>query len=277
MLRDIIVHLDGGREDEIRLEHALAIAAAERAHLTGLYTNQLPELTLMVPMDGSGAAIEVLSELEDRARQEGDVIAKRLAEKLSGLEVPSGLRRLDDTLGGLLAQVVEQARCADLFVTTRPYGEAGASVWSGLVEAVLFGSGRALLLVPPGQHPQGPIKTVLVPWNGSREATRALREGLSFIAQADRTIVLVADPPADADPGAEVKRHLAHHGVAAEVATVECRGRSVTAAILEEARRLAADLVVMGGYGHTRFREHVFGGVTRDMLTASDRPILLAH
>ncbi|MEZ0170810.1 universal stress protein [Microvirga sp. TS319] len=277
MLRDIIVHLDGGHEDEIRLEHALAIAAAERAHLTGLYTNQLPELTVMVPMDGGAAAIQVLSELEDRARQDGDVIAERLAEKLSGLEVPSEFRRLDDTLGGLLAQVVDQARCADLFVTTRPYGKAGASLWSGLVEAVLFGSGRALLLVPPGRHLQGPINTVLVPWNGSREAARALREGLSFIARADRTVVLVADPPAGEAPGAKVKRHLAHHGVTAEVATAESRGRPVAAAILEEARRLTADLVVMGGYGHTRFREQVFGGVTRDMLTASDRPILLAH
>ena len=277
MIRDIMVHLDGSPEDEIRLEHGQAIAAAGRAHLIGIFTNLLPDLTVAMPMDGGAAAMQVLTELEDKARQDGDANAKRLTERLASLQVPSELRRLDETFGVLSAKVVEQAHCADLFIATRPYGEADTPVWPDLVEAVLFGSGRALLLVPPGRHRQGPIQTVLVAWNGSREAARALREGLTFIEQAARTVVLVVDPPSDTMPWAEVEGHLARHGVVAEVITAESQDRRVADVILDEARRLSADLVIMGGYGHTRLRELVFGGATRDVLTASESPLLVAH
>jgi nucleotide-binding universal stress UspA family protein len=277
MIRDIMVHLDGSPEDEIRLEHGQAIAAAGRAHLIGIFTNLLPDLIVAMPMDGGAAAMQVLTELEDKARQDGDANAKRLTERLASLQVPSELRRLDETFGVLSAKVVEQAHCADLFIATRPYGEADSPVWTDLVEAVLFGSGRALLLVPPGRHRQGPIQTVLVAWNGSREAARALREGLPFIEQAARTVVLVVDPPSDTMPWAEVEGHLARHGVVAEVITAESQDRHVADVILDEARRLSADLVIMGGYGHTRLRELVFGGATRDVLTASESPLLVAH
>src|SRR5918993_953097 len=186
MIKDIMVHLDGSPEDEIRLEHGQAFATAGRAHLIGLFTNQLPDLTIAMPMDGGAAAIQVLTELQDQALKDGDATARRLTERLAGLQVPSELRRFDETFGALSGKVVDQARCADLFIATRPYGGAETAVWPDLVEAVLFGSGRALLLVPPGRHRQGPIQTVLVAWNGSREAARALRERLGFIEQAAR-------------------------------------------------------------------------------------------
>jgi nucleotide-binding universal stress UspA family protein len=187
------------------------------------------------------------------------------------------LRRLDESFGVLNGTVVKQARCADLFIATRPYGEAKSAAWPDLVEAVLFGSGRAMLLVPPGQHRQGPFETVLVAWNGSRELARALREGLEFIEQASRTVVLVVDPPTDGMPCADLKAHLAHHNVVAEVVTAESEDRPIAEIILEEVRRISADLIIIGAYGHTRLREQVFGGATRDMLTASESPILVAH
>lgn len=277
MIKDIMVHLDGSLEDEIRLEHGQALATARRAHLIGLFTNQLPDLTIAMPMDGGAAAIQVLTELQDRAIKDGDDTAKRLTERLAGLQVPSELRRFDETFGALTRKVVDQARCADLFIATRCYGEAKSPLWPDLVEAVLFGSGRALLLVPPGRQRQGPIGTVLFAWNGSRESARALREGLEFIEQATRVVVLIVDRPADTAPDAELRAHLAHHNVVAELITAESRGRAVGDVILEEARRVSADLVIMGAYGHARLREQVFGGATRDMLTAAESPILVAH
>ncbi|NBJ10729.1 universal stress protein [Microvirga arsenatis] len=277
MIKDIMVHLDGSLEDEIRLEHGQAIASAGRAPLIGIFTNLLPDLTIAMPMDGGAAAMQVLTELDDKARQDGDTTAKRLTERLASLQVPSELRRLDGTYGTLSAKVVEQARCADLFLATRPNGGTETPDWTDLVEAVLFGSGRALLLVPPGRHRRGPIQTVLVAWNGSREAARALREGLPFIEQAGRTVVLVVDPPPDTRPWMEVEDHLARHGVIAEVETAESQDRRVADVILDEARSVSADLIIMGGYGHTRFREQVFGGATRDILSAADSPLLVAH
>jgi len=277
MIKDIMVHLDGSPEDEIRLEHGQALASPSRAYLIGLFTNQLPALTVAMPMDGGAATMQILAELQDEALKEGDATAKRLAERLASLQVPSELRRLDETFGALPGRVVDQARCADLFIATRPYGKAKSRDSQDLAEAVLFGSGRALLLVPPGRHRQGPIETVLVAWNGSREAARALREGMAFVEQAARTVALIVDPPAGAEPAAELKAHLAHHDVVAEVVTAESQGRDIADVILEEAQRIAADLVVMGAYGHTRLRERVFGGATRDMLTAAERPILVAQ
>ncbi len=277
MIKDVMVHLDGSAEDEIRLEHGQAIASAGRAHLIGIFTNLLPDLTVAMPIDVSAAAMQVLTELVGKARQDGDATAQRLTERLASLQVPSELRRLDEIFGALSGKVVEQARCADLFIGTRPYGGAETPVWPDLVEAVLFGSGRALLLVPPGRHRQRPIQTVLVAWNGSREAARALREGLDFIVHAKRIVVLVVDPAPDTMPWVEVEGHLARHGVVAEVATAESQDRSVADVILDEARSVSADLIIMGGYGHTRLREHVFGGATRDILSAADSPLLVAH
>jgi len=89
--------------------------------------------------------------------------------------------------------------------------------------------------------------------------------------------VLMINPKADALMGQDIERHLAHYGVTAEIVAVESRGRRVADVVLDEARRVSADLVIMGGYGHTRLREQVFGGATLDMLTISDRPVLLAH
>jgi nucleotide-binding universal stress UspA family protein len=277
MIKDIMVHLDGSPEDEIRWEYGQAIASAGRAHMIGVFTNLLPDLTVAMPMDGGAATLQLLTELEGKARQDGDATAQRLTERLASLQVPSELRRIDETFHALSARVTEQARCADLFIATRPYGETDTPTWPELVEAVLFGSGRALLLVPPGRHCQGPIQTVFVAWNGSREAARALREGLSFIEQAERTFVIVIDPEKDTMPGGDVKSHLMRHGVTAEVVTAASEGRRVADVVLGEAQVASADLIVMGGYGHTRLRERVFGGATLDVLTASDTPILVAH
>ncbi|MGO4525721.1 universal stress protein [Microvirga sp. 2MCAF35] len=277
MTKDIMVHLDGSAEDEIRLEYGQAIAAAGQAHLIGIFTNLLSDITAPIPMDGGAAAIQVLAELDERARRDGDVTEKRLTERLASLQAPNGFRRLEGTYGVLSAEVAELARCADLFIATRPHRELDKIDWSDLAEAVLFGSGRALLLVPPGRHRQGPIRTVLVAWNGSREAARALREGLDFIEQAARTIVLVVDPPEDTETWNEVELHLARHGVVAEIVSVESGNRSIGGVILDEASRLSADLVVMGGYGHARMREQVFGGATRDLLHTATSPLLIAH
>jgi len=278
MIKDIMVHLDGSPEDEIRLEYGQALASAGQAHLIGVFTNLLPELSIAMPFDGGAAAIvQVVTELEEQARRDGDATAKRLTERLTGLQVPTEMRRFDETFGTMSTKVAEQARYADLFVATRPYGAGDTPVWLDLVEAVLFGSGRGLLIVPPGRHRQGPVQTVLVAWNGSREAARALSEGMSFIRNANRTVVLTIDPQHEATAGSDVKAHLARHGVTAEIVAIESQGRQVADVVLEESNLVSADLVIMGGYGHTRLREQVFGGATLDMLTISDRPLLLAH
>ncbi len=278
MIKDVMVHLDGSPEDEVRLECAQAIANGGQACLIGVFTNLLPDLSVVMPFDGGAAAVvQVVTELEQQARKDGNATAERLSGRFAGLQVPWELRRFDATFGSMSIKVVEQARYADLFVATRPYGAGDTPVWLDLVESVLFGSGRGLLVVPPGYRQSESVGTVLVAWNGSRESARALREGLGFIQDAARSVVLMIDPKVDGGMGLDIERHLACHGVTAEIVAVESQGRRVADVVLEEARRVSADLIIMGGYGHTRLREQVFGGATLDMLTISDRPMLLAH
>ena len=277
MIKDIMVHLDGSPEDEIRLEHGQAIAVRR----TGPSDRDVHQPAAGPHRRHAHGWRRGRDTGADRAGGQGPPGRRCQRQASDGAAgQPAGAERAAPArrdFGVLSARVVEQARCADLFIATRPYGETDAAVWPDLVEAVLFGSGRALLLVPPGRHRQGPIQTVLVAWNGSREAARALREGLAFIEQAARTVVLVVDPPTDTMPWVEVEGHLARHGVVAEVVTAESQDRRVADVILDEARSISADLVIMGGYGHTRLRERVFGGATRDMLTASESPLLVAH
>jgi nucleotide-binding universal stress UspA family protein len=277
MIKDIMVHLDGSAEDEIRLDFAEVIASTWSAHLTATFTNLLPDLAVATPMDGGGAMMQMLSDWQDQAKQEGDAVCKRLAARLVGIGAPYELRRVDETLSNVASTVERQARCADLFVTTRPYSNAAEQTWGRLVEAVLFGSGRALLLLPPGYSRQGPVQTVLVAWNDSRAAARAMREGLSFIEKAISTVVLIVDPKPSFDPGFQITKHLAQYSTNVSVTCAESRNRQISQVLLDEAHRVSADLIVMGGYGHTRLREQVFGGATLEMLTVSEYPMLLAH
>jgi nucleotide-binding universal stress UspA family protein len=279
MIKDIMVHLDGSSEDEIRLGYAQLLSSPGPAHVTGVYTNLLPDFTMAVPMDGGAIAMQALTEVEEKARREGDDTARRLADHLASLGAPTHFRRFDETFAVVSARLAAAARCADLFVATRPYGEGatGTALGVDLVEAVLFGSGRGLFLVPPGHRPAGPIRTALVAWNGSREAARALREAMSVIEHASRVVVLLVDARLEEQGATEVADHLSRHGVRAEIVTRDSADRQVADIILDEASRLSADLIVMGGYGHTRMREQILGGVTASLLRRSPLPVLTAH
>ncbi|MCB8819384.1 universal stress protein [Microvirga rosea] len=280
MIKDVLVHLDGSSDDEIRLAHGEAIAAASQAHVTGLFTNVLPDLASLTPMDGAAAA-GVVAELDDEARRAGDRTQQRLSERFSRLSVPSELRRLDGTPGQLIGQVVSEARRADLFVTKRPYENSGSAQWDDLFEAVLFGGGRGIYVVPPGRQPPDTIRRILVAWRDTRETTRAVAEAAPFIEKATRTSVLLVDPPKTPDGKSsldiDIARHLNRYGSQVEVDFVTSNGRAVSDIILDHAHRMSADLIVMGGYGHSRVREWILGGTSRDMLERSDLPVLMAH
>ncbi|MBF9232657.1 universal stress protein [Microvirga alba] len=282
MIKDVLVHLDGTPEDEERLQFSEMIASTSQAHITGLFTNPLPDYAGMVSMDGGAAAAGVLAALEDEARRQGDLVEQRLAERFSRLAVPNEIRRVDETRGMLTDTVARETRWTDLFVMSRPYRENHAARWDDLFEAALFESGRGVVVVPPKWRSTDSIRRVLVCWRDSREASHALAEALPLIEGAVRTAILVVDPEQDEtgqriDPVADIARYLDHHGTQVEANIVESDGRGVSDVILDQARRLSADLIVMGGYGHSRAREWIIGGATQEMLGTSEFPILMAH
>lgn len=276
MIKDLLVYLNGEAEDEVRLAHAEQIAEAHNAYLTGLYCNLIPEMLLTG--DPGIAAAQVSVDLQNEAIAAGGPVEEKLRARLDRLGVNHELRRLDLYAGQAGEAVAAEARCADLFVTTRPYGASASQ--PVLMETVLFASGRGCLLVPPGGKPVV-ADTVLVAWRNTREAARALSEALPLMRAARNVIVasVVEDEGPDDDsgmPGADVARHLDRHGVNVDLRQIS--GWSDPAeALLDAAAQSGAGMIVMGGYGHSRFREWVLGGVTRRILSTAEVPVLLAH
>src|SRR3954463_11583217 len=119
MIKDVMVHLDGSPEDEIRLAHAEPIAAKTGAHVTGLYTNALPDIALALPVEAGAAAASLLAEAEQVARGEGEAVHRRLQDRFTRLGVPNDVRLLQDTPSMLSVLVGRAALCADLLVASR--------------------------------------------------------------------------------------------------------------------------------------------------------------
>ncbi|RYE86163.1 MAG: universal stress protein [Hyphomicrobiales bacterium] len=273
MIKDIVVHLTGSPEDAVRLAYADAVAQTFSAHLTGLQVHVLPELLSYT--DPSGSAF--LRELIAHSDKEADEVTARLTENLAGLGPHTELRRLDVYPGEIGPALADQARVADLFVGTRPYGDPARS--AHIEETVLFHSGRACVFLPPQVEFLAKFDTVLVGWKNAREAARAVAEAIPFLQRATTVVVvLVAEGGASlgSQAGADIGRYLSRHGVNAEIRTVG-DAPLTGEALLREAAAARADLLVMGGYGHSRIRELVLGGATRDVLVSATLPVLMAH
>jgi nucleotide-binding universal stress UspA family protein len=173
-----------------------------------------------------------------------------------------------------------EARSADAFVILRPNNGSGEP--DDFVESVLFGSGRHLYLVPEGRRrSKTDFESVLIAWNGSRESTRALAEAMPYIYKAKSVeVALVGEKETvefDAVMAQEVIKHLNHHVVPAELRYVKGRSGDIGTTLIGEAQRFKADVIVMGGYGHSRLREWLLGGVTYELLHASPIPLIIAH
>lgn len=183
---------------------------------------------------------------------------------------------------GLDATVARMARYSDLIVATKPYDAARLPVQASLLEALLFGTGAPVLIVPsePHDYDRG-FERIMVAWDESDQAFAAVRKALPFLQAAGRVDIVLVDPPSHSpersDPGGSVCLMLARHGVKAEVSILARTMPRVSEVLNRFAHEHAVDLVVMGAYGHSRFREAVLGGATRDALEQSRLPLLMAH
>jgi nucleotide-binding universal stress UspA family protein len=280
MFKDLIVHLDGTEEDDIRLAQAEVIALRYEAHLTGLYTNPLPEYAYVLAVQSGLAPIGQLLELERQIRKEGDTVVARLKERFKKLAVRNEVRRIDAGASQLPRLCASAARWSDLFVATASYRGADSPGCDALVESVLFGSGHALYLVPERFKASDSPRNILVAWRDTRESARALDEAMPFLRSARTTrlfMVEEAERNDDAEDAVNIAAHLSRHGTKAEIRSARASGRPISEVLLEEASKMAADLVVMGGYGHSRWSEWILGGTTREMIAHAEVPILIAH
>jgi nucleotide-binding universal stress UspA family protein len=274
-MKDLLVFLDGTGADEVRIAQAEALASRQDAFLTGLFCNSLPEV--MFASEAGMASIDVVSQMQDSSRAEGDTKAGALAARFSRLSVLNEIRRFDVYSSQMGLTLANEAHTADLFIATRPYGHYNSHAEA--LEQVLFNSGRGCLFLPPVGDPRL-FDTVVLAWRNTREAARAVSEAMPILRKAKKTYVVMATEDGQEDersmPGADISRYLTRQGANVELRTLS-NWTSVSEALLNEVEKVNADLLVMGGYGHSRFREWVLGGATRDILTQAEIPVLIAH
>ena len=276
MIRDLCVYLDGTKKDEERIRAAEQTASLFDAFVAGVYVNTLPDLS---PALGYDSGLIDIEDLQSAARASGMETAARLRARLEKLAARSELRHHDIIGAGVAEQFVQEARLFDLCVASRP--DPSSSEATHVTEAVMFGSGRSLLLVPPaGGEPFDP-KTIVVAWRNTREAARAVAEALPFLSRAETvSLVMVGNEEMGsverAVQGEDMARHLDRHGVKVELNSVP-RGKGVAATLLDEVKLSGAELLVMGAYGHSRLRQWALGGVTREVMSAATVPVLVAH
>jgi nucleotide-binding universal stress UspA family protein len=278
--KDVLVLVSDAELDEPALALGEALAAlCSNCHLAAAFLTPLPDEPLAYePTVVAG----VWAELLGRARQEAEAERKKVETRIGRTGRNVELRSAEALSRDLGRVAAVHARYADVAVMSRPVDGPGVELREEIIEGVLFHSGRPALIAPPGWKGATIGKRVVVAWDASREATRALSEADDILEFADAVTVLTVDAKPKMfghgdQPGANIAAHLSRRGLPAEVRNVDSMGRSAALAILDEAASLDADLVVMGGYAHSRLRELMFGGATRELLRTATVPLLMAH
>jgi nucleotide-binding universal stress UspA family protein len=274
--KTILVHVDTGRSAPARLKLSAELAARFDAHVAGLYVRrpfQAPAFT------DAGPAMDSLYRTYENAVKADEALATAAFGEAIGSTSLSSEWRVAD---GLAEEVVAAyARYADLVVVGQAEPDAAATTTpSDLAETVGMAGERPVLIVPHIGVVRPPGKTVMLCWNGSREAARAATGALPILKKADTVIILLVDPRDDGGPegsGVRVATWLARHGVDAVVKCDTAGGSDVGEIILSRAADQDADLIVMGLYGHSRMREWVLGGASRTLLASMTVPLLVAH
>lgn len=274
--KDILVHVDDTGACDARLDVAVGLAERFEAHLTGVYVDAGIALPTLTDVQISPALLESLEE-DRRTRCEG--AARRFDARLARSAAAREWRLVEGTL---VPTLTRHARYADLVVMGQDSPEEGTIVVGGLPDGITLACGRPVLIVPYIGTTAAPGKRVIVAWNGSREAARAVNDALPLLAGADTVEVLCFNAASgaerDADvPGADICLHLARHGVNAQARQVVASDIDVGEMLLSQAADYSADLIVMGAYGHARLREMVLGGTTRQLLRHMTVPVLMAH
>jgi nucleotide-binding universal stress UspA family protein len=277
-LRDLLVVIDSSRASESRVELAASLAAEHGAHLVGLYILPIPEEDRHLRPTLIDAIVDLCIREERKLAGE----ARRRFENAINRHGVNGDWR---TAGGFPSEeAAVHARYADLAVVGQfDPSIRGAIMPPLLPEEVALSAGRPILVTPVSWAPGKIGSRIIIAWNARREAARAVNDAIPILTRADSVIVLVIDPekrimsPHGEQPGADIALHLARHGIRAEVDVTASDKLDPTDTLRSKTRELAADLIVMGAYGHSRTRELILGGFTRDILHHMSVPVFMSH
>jgi nucleotide-binding universal stress UspA family protein len=270
--KTILVHVDAGERWRARLDIALGLAQRWDAHLVALFALSSVRVPgYVLPEAGTGLAQERAQALGAQLRVEFERLTALAA--VTKVEWRASVDDADEV-------VPLHARYADLIVIGQTDPDHPAGLEAGFAHRVVLAAARPVLVIPYAGRFNGIGKHVLVAWNAGREAARAVTDALPLLQAAQHVTVMCIDPrPAlhGEQPGGDIALYLARHGVRAEVANVVGSQIDVGSQLLSCAADLAADLMVMGAYGHARLTQIVLGGTTRTLMRSMTLPVLMAH
>ena len=277
--KTILVHVDDSAHVAARIAVAATIAIAQEAHLIGAaltgVSRFIEEAVASNPYDPA------ITPYLDTLRQRASARLDKFDEQVRRIGVHSFEKRLidDEASGGIILQ----ARHSDLVVVGQSDPEQlTRAVDADLPEYVAISSGTPVLIVPFADVSPNVGRHVLIAWNGSREARRAVQDAMPLLRAALRVEVAVFNPaerpnPQGGEQGTSIIQTLQRHGIEAELKTENVKHSAIGPTLLSLATASSVDLLVMGCYGHTRFREMLLGGVTRDVLASMTVPVFMAH
>ena len=229
----------------------------------------------------AGMNAAVLQETLQQARTDAEEMAKVAKAQLGATTLRWGVTDAVCQLADIARYVASHARFSDLAVLPRPYGDDRGIELEPTVEGALFEGQAPVIVLPTSSETLKLPRKVAIGWNESAEALRAVRNALPLLKTAERAHIVVIDPPKHgpnrSDPGGLLSQFLARHGVHVEIDVLSKTMPRVSDVMRRHVSDIDADMVVMGAYGHSRFREAILGGATRNMLETSEVPVFMAH
>jgi len=275
VIKDIVVSLSSRGEQDFAADYAASVAGTLGAQITGiafLYEPVIPDGTL------GGVPVELI-ELQ---RQENSKAAKGAISYFEAAvkkaRVAAQTQTLDATFGGAATLFASIARRFDLAIVGQAQREHGAAE-ELMVEGALFESGRPVIIVPYIQKRGLTLERVLACWDGSRTAARAIGDAMPLLerAKAVDLVTVAEERKGEEFAGGTMSDHLTRHGIKANMKRLTKGDLAIEDVILSYAADSGADFMVMGGYGHSRLREFILGGVTRGILAEMTVPVLMSH
>lgn len=277
-LLSVVTHQEDTALSMAALDAAIALARRQDAHLDVL---ALGLDQTQVGYFYAGASAIVYQETLERAQSEAETVEAHVRQRLAAEDIRWSVDRAVAQLGAMGALIAQRARFADMVVLPRPYGAGRGPADEAVIESALFEGQAAVMVLPDGMVTPPAFDRIVVAWNQSPEALSAIRRALPMLQRAGVVDITVIDPPAHgperSDPGGLLSQWLSRHGVRAEVSVLARTLPRVSDVLMRHVRDRDADLLVMGAYGHSRFREAILGGATRDLLETTPVPVFMAH
>ena len=284
-MKRLLAPLFGDKRDDLTLNAATKLTRAGGVHIDARLFMRDPLST--IPFVGEGISPTAVEQFIETAKKNAKECEKRARanfdnwcelEKINiGERIANGHTSAEFrvVIGSLPDAISPYARIADINIFARA-NDIDDKDWGGLIQTALFESGRPTLLVP-AVVPETIATHIVIAWNGSTEAARAVATAMPLLHQAEAVFIVTVNDDEDKHDPSELAATLGMNGITATPLSTNADKKSVSEALISKAEKVHSDLIIIGAYSHSRFSEMVFGGVTRELTDGSDIPILMIH